>query len=92
MMRPITIIAEAGVNHNGSYEQAIQLVNAAKKAGAKIVKFQYFKPQKIVVPQAKKAKYQSRNTKRGDTETQQSMLENLCLTDDEHENYTAEPG
>ena len=58
----VLIIAEAGVNHNGSLDLAKRLVDAASEAGADIVKFQTFKADKIVSPIAKKAHYQSENT------------------------------
>lgn len=54
------IIAEAGVNHNGSMEIAKKLVDAAVDAGADIIKFQTFKADKLVSKDAKKAEYQSR--------------------------------
>ena len=52
------IIAEAGVNHNGSMEIAKKLVDAAVDAGADIIKFQTFKADKLVSKDAKKAEYQ----------------------------------
>lgn len=55
------IIAEAGVNHNGSLELAIELVDVAVAAGADIVKFQTFSAEKLVVADAKMADYQKIN-------------------------------
>lgn len=72
------IIAEAGVNHNGKEELAIELVNEAYKSGADIVKFQTFKAKNIVTKKAIKADYQLENTEA--YETQFSMLEKLELS------------
>ncbi len=76
------IIAEAGVNHNGSLENALELVNVAAQSGADIVKFQSFKSKKLVTNTAEKAEYQIKNT--GETESQQSMLEKLELSASDH--------
>lgn len=76
------IIAEAGVNHNGDIEIAKRLVDAAVQAGADAVKFQTFKTGKLVTAQAKKARYQIKNT-RGE-ETQLKMLKKLELSSQEH--------
>lgn len=76
------IIAEAGVNHNGSPELAFQLVDAAYKAGADVVKFQTFKAKNLVTRKAKQAEYQVKNT--GVEETQFSMLSRLELDFDTH--------
>ncbi len=72
------IIAEAGVNHNGDEKLAFQLVDAAKAAGADIVKFQTFKAKKLVTPSAKQAEYQVKNT--GKEESQFEMLNRLELS------------
>lgn len=76
----VMIIAEAGVNHNGSYDLACKLVDAAKDAGADIIKFQTFKAKNLVSADAKKAEYQKKTT--GDT-SQQEMLSKLELTYDD---------
>ena len=57
-MKQVYIIAEIGVNHNGSLSKAYKLISEAKKAGANAVKFQSFIAEKIVTKFAKKANYQ----------------------------------
>lgn len=83
-MNKVLIIAEAGVNHNGSIENAIRLVDAAVDAGVDFVKFQTFKSEKLVSKSAKKADYQVANT--GDeAESQFEMLKKLELSHEQHE-------
>ena len=79
-MNKVFIIAEAGVNHNGSFELAKQLVDKACEAGADCVKFQTFKPENLVNKNAQKAKYQIKNT--GNSESQLDMLKKFSLTFD----------
>lgn len=74
----IKIIAEAGVNHNGSLAIAKQMVETAKKAGADYIKFQTFCPGELVVKSARKAEYQKKTT--GVQESQFEMLERLALS------------
>jgi N,N'-diacetyllegionaminate synthase len=82
MFNKVNIIAEAGVNHNGSIELAKQLIDVASDAGADIVKFQTFKAEKLVRKSAKKAIYQITNT--GNDESQFEMLKRLELGYNHH--------
>lgn len=83
-MSKTLIIAEAGVNHNGSLEMAKQLVLKAKEAGVDYIKFQTFKASKLVTKAAKQAEYQQKNIgKEGDSQYQ--MLKKLELSPEEHE-------
>ena len=59
---PVTIIAEAGVNHNGDLQMAKQMALAAKECGADIVKFQTAVPELVVSKFAEKAAYQKQTT------------------------------
>ena len=77
----VLIIAEAGVNHNGSFSLAKKLVDAAKNCGADVVKFQTFKSNNLVTPYTKKALYQNSNVK--DNESQLDMLRKLELSFDQ---------
>ncbi|HEY0680478.1 MAG TPA: N-acetylneuraminate synthase [Chitinophagaceae bacterium] len=81
-MKKVTIIAEAGVNHNGSIRLAKQLVDAASDAGADYVKFQTFKAEQIASAHATKASYQQANT--GNDEGQLAMLKKLELNEQDH--------
>ena len=56
------IIAEAGVNHNGQLDLALKLCDAAKEAGADVVKFQTWKTEKIITKNVSQAEYQVTNT------------------------------
>ena len=82
-MNNVIIIAEAGVNHNGSIDLAKKLIDAAVNAGVDFVKFQTFKSESLVSKSAKKASYQIENT--NDTsESQLQMLKKLELSREQH--------
>ena len=68
MSNKVFIIAEAGVNHNGSVEIAKQLVDVAVDSGADAIKFQTFKAEKLVIKSAEKAEYQKKNTDKSETQ------------------------
>lgn len=82
-MSKVLIIAEAGVNHNGSLELAKKLVDVAKESGADIVKFQTAKPDSLVSKYAPMAEYQKKNL--GHETSQKEMLDKLLLT---YEDFT----
>ena len=82
-MSHVVIIAEAGVNHNGSLDMAMQLIDAAADAGVDYVKFQTFKADKLVSRDVGMADYQKTNT--GTDESQYEMLRKLELSAEHHE-------
>ena len=83
-MTHVTIIAEAGVNHNGSIEIARQLVDKAVEAGVDIIKFQTFKSEKLVSRSARQAEYQKKNIGKKSDDSQLSMLKKLELSEQDH--------
>lgn len=84
MMKKVLIIAEAGVNHNGSLKLAKQLIDVAAAAGVDIVKFQTFRAENLVSKQAVQADYQKRNLGSSD-QSQFSMLKKLELSQADHQ-------
>ena len=88
MSKHVLIIAEAGVNHNGSLELAKQLIDKAVEAGVDIIKFQTFNSEKLVSKAAKQAEYQQKNIGKKD-EGQLTMLKKLELSHEDHEELIA---
>lgn len=87
-MSKVIVIAEAGVNHNGSIEKAKDLIQVASAAGADYVKFQTFKTELNITKKAEKADYQQKSTDKN--ESQYKMVKKLELSFDdfiELENY-----
>jgi N-acetylneuraminate synthase len=80
MSERVFIIAEAGVNHNGSLEMAMELINVAADCGADAVKFQTFRSEALASRHAVKAEYQQRTTEAA--ESQIAMLKRLELSPD----------
>ncbi len=76
-MRSVLIIAEAGVNHNGDLDLALEMVHKAKDAGADIVKFQTAKAENVISRYAEKAEYQKEST--GANESQLDMIKKIML-------------
>ncbi len=81
-IKMVTIIAEAGVNHNGNLDLARKLIDAAADTGADIVKFQTFKATALASKSAPKAEYQKETTGAG--QSQLEMLKALELSDEDH--------
>ncbi len=82
-MKKVFIIAEAGVNHNGSIELAKKLIDVAVDSGVDAVKFQTFKAENLVSKNAQKADYQKKNMNDAD-DSQFNMLKKLELDMDTH--------
>ena len=82
-LKKVLIIAEAGVNHNGSLKRALKLVDVCKKIGADIIKFQTWKTEKVVTKNSPKADYQKKFFKK---KTQFESLKKLELSFDDFKN------
>ena len=80
----VFIIAEAGVNHNGSIDQAYQLIDVAVASGADAVKFQTFTAKNLVAKNIEKAEYQKKTT--NPQESQFDMIKKLELDSNMHKN------
>lgn len=87
MTERVFIIAEAGVNHNGSLDMACAMIDVAAEAGADAVKFQTFRAKELVSLNAPKAEYQARAT--GAAESQLEMVRKLELSETAHETLVA---
>jgi len=83
----VFIIAEAGVNHNGSIKLAKKMIDVAVESGADAVKFQTFKTENLVSKKAEKAEYQKNNTE--SNESQYDMIKKLELDVDSHNTLIA---
>jgi N-acetylneuraminate synthase len=84
---PVLVIAEAGVNHNGSIDLALQLIDVAAEAGADVVKFQTFKSSELASSRVPKAEYQLATTSAA--ESQLDMLKRIELSEVDHEKLIA---
>lgn len=82
MSKKVKIIAEAGVNHNGSLANAFKLIDKAEDSGADFIKFQTFITDHVVTHEAKTAEYQQINVKKA--QTQYELLKNLELSKEDH--------
>jgi N,N'-diacetyllegionaminate synthase len=81
MMDKVLIIAEAGLNHNGSIEKAIEMIHVAKEAGVDAVKFQTAVPGLVITKEATKAEYQLNITENDETQLQMLKKIHLPLAD-----------
>lgn len=80
-MKNVYIIAEAGVNHNGSLDSALEMIDAAAKSGADAIKFQTYKTENLVTKNAQKANYQI--DPKNCSESQFEMLKKYELTEND---------
>ena len=86
---PVTIIAEAGVNHNGDLETAKRMAYVAKECGADIVKYQTAVPELVVSRFAEKAEYQKQTTDAA--ESQLEMIRKLHFSFEGHRSLKFRP-
>ena len=86
--KPVFIIGEAGVNHNGSITRAIEMIHVAKESGVDAIKFQTAIPELVIISNASKANYQIKNT--NNNETQIKMLKKIHLPLDDYKTLKAE--
>ncbi len=84
-MDKVLIIAEAGVNHNGSMQRAVDMIDTARRCGVDFIKFQTFKADRLTNRNARQADYQRRNLGSGNGDTQLDMLRQLELS---YDNFT----
>lgn len=89
MNQSVLIIAEAGVNHNGSLDLAKRLVDEAALAGVDLIKFQTFEADKLVSRSARRAEYQRHNMGALIDDSQYTMLKRLELSHEQHEELVA---
>ena len=81
---PVFFIAEAGVNHNGSLKIALKMVDVAKNCGADAIKFQSFKTENLILPQAPKSKYHIETTGSDKKQTWFNLLKTQELSFEMH--------
>ena len=86
--KKLYIIAEAGVNHNGSLKIAHDLIRIAREARASAIKFQMFHADKVCIPNAPKANYQ---VKKDNSQSQYEMLKLLELKKESLDNFQNMP-
>ena len=77
----VMIIAEAGVNHNGNFDMAVEMIHQAKWAGADYVKFQTAVPELVISTYAPKAEYQKETTGAAESQLEMCKAIHLPLTD-----------
>lgn len=81
IMQRVIVIAEAGVNHNGSFDLAVEMIDVAARAGADYVKFQTAIPEEVISCYAPKAEYQKETTGGGESQLDMCRRIHLPLSD-----------